>query len=335
MFKKIGLLACLIFILVLAILIAGCSSGVDKPEVTDHDLQPITAMLDWVPNTNHTGLYVALEKGWFEEEGLQMDIVQPTEGGTPQLVATGKAQFGVGYQEDITQARANGVPVVSIAAVIQHNTSGFASKKEEGITRPRDMEGKRYGGWGSPMEKAVLQAVLEADGGDFSQTDIIDIGTADFFTAIERNVDFAWIYYGWTGIEAELRGMDLNFLELPKLDPALDFYTPVLITNEELIAENPALVKKFMRAAAKGYRFAIDKPEEAAQILLKHSPELDKELVLASQKYLSPRYQGDAKRWGEQKAEVWHNFAGWMYERDLLPQMIDTKKAFTNEFLPQ
>jgi ABC-type nitrate/sulfonate/bicarbonate transport system substrate-binding protein len=319
----------------LSVLVAGCSSGGDSPGDTASNSQPVTVMLDWVPNTNHTGLYVALEKGWYEEEGLQVEIVQPTEGGTPQLVATGKAQFGIGYQEDITQARANEVPVVSIAAVIQHNTSGFASKKEDHITRPKEMEGKRYGGWGSPTEEAVLKAVVEGDGGDFSKVGIIDIGTADFFTAIERDVDFAWIYYGWTGIEAELRGLDLNFLELREFDPALDYYTPVLITNEEMIADNPETVKKFTRATSRGYQFAIENPEEAAGMLLKHAPELDKELVLASQKYLSSRYQDDAERWGLQKEEVWERYARWMYQRELIPRMIDSKAAFTNEFLPE
>lgn len=88
-------------------------------------------MLDWTPNTNHTGLYVAKEKGYFKQEGLDVNIVKPGETGADQLVASGKAEFGVGYQEGITQARIQGVPIVSIAAIIQHNTSGFASPVEK------------------------------------------------------------------------------------------------------------------------------------------------------------------------------------------------------------
>ncbi|WP_027364582.1 ABC transporter substrate-binding protein [Desulfotruncus alcoholivorax] len=338
MIKKLAM----VLFLVLALLVsAGCAAGKEEGAAGKEDPaakaepQDITIMLDWVPNTNHTGLYVALDKGWYKEEGLNAKIVEPTEGGTTQLVATGKAQFGVSYQEDVTLARSSDVPVVSIAAVIQHNTSGFASKQETGITRPKDMEGKRYGGWGSPTEEAMIKAVVEGDGGDFSKVKIFNIGTSDFFTAIDRDIDFAWIYYGWTGIEAEQRGIDLNFLELRKLDPALDYYTPVLITGEKLAAENPELVKKFMRATSKGYVYAAQHPDETAQILLKYAPESDKKLVLASQKYLSPRYQDDAPRWGEQKGEVWERYARWMYERKLLPKMIDTDKAYTNEFLPE
>jgi ABC-type nitrate/sulfonate/bicarbonate transport system substrate-binding protein len=325
MIKKL-LLATMLFLMVA---VTGCSGGGSSQS------QDITLMLDWVPNTNHTGLYVALDKGWYKEEGLNVSIIQPTEGGATQLVATGKAQFGVSYQEDVTQARASGVPVVSVAAVIQHNTSGFASRKESGITRPRNMEGKRYGGWGSPTEEAVLKAAMESDGGDFSKVKIFNTGTSDFFTSIGRDVDFAWIYYGWTGIEAEQRGIGLNYLELRRLDPALDYYTPVLIAGEKLIKENPGLVEKFVRASARGYELAIKNPAEAAGILHKHAPELDAGLILASQKYLSPRYQDDAERWGVQKREVWDNYAGWMYERNLLTEQIDADKAFTNDFLPE
>jgi len=326
----------IVLLLAAVLLLTGCSAGGEKPGEGKDEPQAVTVMLDWVPNTNHTGLYVALDKGWFTEEGLQVEIVEPAQGGaTTPLVASGQAHFGVGYQEDVTLARASEVPVVSVAAVIQHNTSGFASPKEKGITRPLNMEGKRYGGWGSPTEDAMLKAVIENDGGDFNKIQMINTGVADFFSAVERDIDFAWIYYGWTGVESELRGMELDFLELRQLEPALDYYTPVLITGEKLIKENPELVRKFLRAVARGYEFAIGNPEVAAQILLKYTPETDEELLLASQKYLSPRYQDDALRWGEQKAGVWERYASWMYEKELLPEMIDSDKAFTNDFLPE
>jgi ABC-type nitrate/sulfonate/bicarbonate transport system substrate-binding protein len=326
-----------IFILLTGLpLLAGCGAGNNAPAGEDSEtLKPVTIMLDWIPNTNHTGLYVALDKGWYAEEGLDVEIIEPTQGGTSQLVATGTAEFGVGYQEDVTLARANDVPIVSLAAVIQHNTSGFASKKALGITRPREMEGKTYGGWGSPAEEAMIKAVMDKDGGDSSKVNTIDIGTADFFTAIERDIDFAWIYYGWTGIEAEQRGLELNYLELRRLHPALDYYTPVIVTSEQLLASDPELVQKFMRATSKGYRFAINNPAEAGQILLKYAPELDADLVQASQEYLSPRYQDDAPRWGEQDEEIWTNYAAWMYENELLPTMIDVEKAFNKDFLTE
>ncbi|MTI81822.1 MAG: ABC transporter substrate-binding protein [Firmicutes bacterium] len=328
--KSVAVLLCL----VLAIGVTAC--GQQEVEVKNEDsLKKVTVMLDWYANTNHTGLYAALENGYYEEQGLDVEIITPTKGGTNQLVAANKAQFGVSYQEDVTLARANGVPVVSIAAVIQHNTSGFASKKEDGITTPKGFEGKRYGGWGSPSEEATLKAVMENANANYEEVENINIGQSDFFTAIERDVDFSWIYYGWDGVEAKRRGMELNMMMLRDLHPALDYYTPVLVTNESIIEENPELAKKFMSATTKGYQFAIEKPEEAANILLKHAPELEQELVVASQKWLSSKYQDDAPRWGEQKKDVWEKYTNWMYEWKLLPEMIEVDKAYTNKFLPK
>jgi ABC-type nitrate/sulfonate/bicarbonate transport system substrate-binding protein len=164
---------------------------------------------------------------------------------------------------------------------------------------------------------------------------IINIGDTDFFTAVKKDIDFAWIYYGWTGIEAELRGEKINMVYLTDYSEKLDYYTPVLTTNEKMIAENPDTVKAFVKAAAKGYKFTIENPGDAADILLKAAPDLDPELVKKSQEWLAPKYQDDAPRWGEQKLEVWENYASWMYENGLLETELEAKKAFTNEFLPE
>ena len=321
----------LIFLLA-AIMVAGCTKNEDK---NGQELTKISVMLDWTPNTNHTGLYVAKEKGYFAEQGLDVQILQSGDPGPAQLIAAGQIDFGVSYQEEVTNARAAGVPLVSLAAVIQHNTSGFASLKEADLISPKSLEGKRYGGWGSPAELAVIEAVVKNDGGDPAKVKNIDIGAADFFSIVGKEVDFTWIFYGWTGIEAELRNVPLNIIMLKDYDKALDYYTPTIVTNEKTLAERPELVKKFMAATAQGYEFAIKQPDEASQILLKHAPELDAALVKASQKWVSAQYQADASQWGWQEKEVWTRYAVWMYERKLLTQMVDVDKAFTNEFLPK
>ncbi|MHA7136298.1 ABC transporter substrate-binding protein [Rossellomorea arthrocnemi] len=322
------------YIICSVFLLTACSGGGNKSEQKE-GLKKVTVVLDWTPNTNHTGLYVAKEKGYFEEQGLDVDIILPGEAGADQLVASGKAEFGVGYQESVTQARVQDVPLVSIAAVIQHNTSGFASPKDKGITTPKDFEGKSYGGWGSPVEKAVMTSIMKQENADVEKVDFVNMGDTDFFTAVKRDVDFAWIYYGWTGIEAELRGEDLNMMYVKDYSEKLDYYTPVLTTNEKMIEKDPETVKSFLSASSKGYQFAIDNPEEAGGILLNAAPDLDKELVMKSQEWLAPKYKDDADRWGEQKLEVWENYASWMYDNDLLDKELDSKKAFTNEFLPK
>jgi ABC-type nitrate/sulfonate/bicarbonate transport system substrate-binding protein len=307
-----------------------------KDRAAEKGLQEITVVLDWVPNTNHTGIYVAKENGYYDDEGLEVEIIQPSEGGSADLIAAGKGEFGISYQEQITYARTadNPLPVVAIAAIIQHNTSGFASLSTKNIKTPADFEGKRYGGWGSPMEEVMLKGLMDKYGADYSKLEIVNIGASDFLTSVTRDVDFAWIFYGWDGIKAELEDISIDFMLLQEVDQLLDFYTPIIIASEATIKENPGLVEKFLRATEKGYSFAIENPEEAAQLFLLENSELDPELVTASQKYLSGQYQGDSPKWGAMEKSVWDNFSNWMLENNLLQSKLSSEKAFTNEFLP-
>lgn len=319
-------------VLVMVLLLAGCSATEEKSETGE---KKVSIVLDWTPNTNHTGLYVARDKGYFKEEGLDVEIILPGEAGADQLVASGKSEFGISAQESLTEARAQDIPIVSIGAIIQHNTSGLASPVEKNIKKPSDFEGKTYGGWGAPVEQAVLTSLMDADGGDFDKVDVVNMGDTDFFTAVQRDIDFAWIYYAWTGVEAELRGDDLNMIYLTDYSDKLDYYTPVISTSEKMIEKDPDTVKAFMKAVSKGYQLAIDDPEEAAEVLIKAEPDLDEELVRKSQEWLATRYQDDAARWGEQKQEIWQNYMDWMLEKKVLEKEIDVKQAFTNEFLPE
>lgn len=320
-----------------AFLLTAC--GTDNASSTssnksEESSQKVNFALDWTPNTNHTGLYVAQEKGFFKDEGLDVEIMLPGEAGADQLVASGKADFGIGAQEALTEARAADIPIVSVAAIIQHNTSGFASLKEEGIESPKDFEGKNYGGWGAPVEQAVVESLMEKDNADSSKVEFINMGSSDFFTAVQRDIDLAWVFYGWTGIEAEQRGMELNMQYLNDYSDKLDYYTPIITTNEKLIDQDPETVQSFVAAVVKGYEFAVENPEESADILIAAVPDLDPELVKKSQEWLSPRYQDDAPRFGEQQLEKWENYADWMNENDLLEGDFIPEDAFTNEFLP-
>ena len=305
--KKIAILILAALLVTAAfngLLLPGCS------EPQEPAREEITVLLDWTPNTNYSGLFAAVEKGYYEAEGLEVEIIQ-AGGSAVQLVSTGKAQFGISYQEEVTFARAEGIPVVSIAAILQHNTSGFASLQEKGIRTPADFEGKRYGGWGSPIEEATLKALMERSGASFDTVDMVTTGEVDSLIVMERDADFAWIYYGWTGIEAELKGIDLNFIQLRDIEPALDYYTPVIIAGEELINQDPQLVERFMRATTKGYLLAIEDPAEAARILLAGAPELDEALLSASQDWLKDQYQAGASVWGLQRKEVWESYTRW------------------------
>lgn len=338
--RIIFLLLCMLSIF--SLLLSACSTQnyIENPKETfpsnkgASDLKKVTFVLDWTPNTNHTGIYIAKVKGFFEEEGLDVSIIQPGESSADQLVASNTAQFGISYQEGVTFARSSGIPLVSIAAVIQHNTSGFGSLKSKGITSPKDFEGKKYGGWGSEVEAAMVKQVVEDAGGNPEKVEIHTTGTLDFLTASETNqIDFAWIFEGWDYINAINKGAEINYISLRELSDIFDYYTPVIVTNEDNIAKNPELVKKFMKATQKGYKFAIENADEAAECLLQLAPELDRELVLKSQTYLASKYQDDAPYWGMQKKEVWERYMNWLYENKFIESLLDIEKAFTNEFL--
>ena len=307
-----------------------------KRETAQKAARKLKVVLDWTPNTNHTGLYVAQELGYFKEAGLEVEIIQPGQNSAEQIVASGHAQFGISYQESVIRARIENIPLVSLAAVIQHNTSGFASLKEAELTRPKHFEGKRYGSSGWPTETEILRSVMTADSASFDKLKVVE-GVTDFFSTIGRDADFEWIFWGWDGVEAQRRGIALNYIPLKDLDPVFDYYTPVIVTNEKTAQADPELVKSFMAAVSKGYRYCIENSSSAADILIKAVPELaaNAEQVKLSMAYLKDQYHAEAPRWGEQRLEVWQRFVDWMFNKRMLMTGMKADQMFTNRFLPE
>ncbi len=310
----------------MVVLTTGCGNKTEK----------VTVVLDWTPNTNHTGMYVALEKGYYDEAGLEVEIQQPPEDGALALVASGKAEFGVDFQESLGLAISaeNPLPVVAVATLLEHNTSGLISLKETGIESPKDLEGKAYATWDTPMEKAIIANIMESDGASMDNLEMIPNTATDVIAALQTNIDVVWIYYGWDGIATELAGLETNYLDFRKLNSVFDFYTPVLVGGEKYLEENPENAKKFLEATAKGYEYAIQNPDEAAEILVKNAPELDIKLVKASQEYMAEQYKAEKENWGTIDETRWTTFYDWMYKNEMLGKDLQSA-GFTNEFLPK
>ena len=328
--KLIAILLSLVFVLCLA----GCGNTADKNRG-----EAITIVLDWTPNTNHTGIFVAQSKGYFEEAGLNVEIVQPPEDGAVTLVASGKAQFGVSFQDSLAPAFTGDatIPVTAVAAVIQHNTSGIVSRAGEGMDTPKGLEGKKYATWDLDVEKATIRDVMKADGGNFDLVELIPSTVTDEVSALKsKAVDAIWIFYGWAGVACNVAGLDTDYFEFADIDPVFDYYTPVIIGNNAWLDENPEAAKAFLSAISKGYTYAVGNPKEAADILMEAAPELksNSALVYASQEYLASEYIADAKRWGEFDANRWAAFFNWLNENNLLEEKIDPHYGFTNEYLP-
>ncbi|MHB9032610.1 MAG: ABC transporter substrate-binding protein, partial [Anaerolineae bacterium] len=298
-------------------------------------LTKATLSLDWVPNTNHTGFYVALDKGWYKEQGIDLNIQVPSDPSAAlKQVAAGNTEFGVSFEDELTIARSNDIPIISLGAIIQHNTSAFAVLAASGITRPKDFEGKTYASFGLPIEKPILGALMACDGGDINKVQFVDVGFDLLPALVGKRADIVWIYEGWDGVSAELMGDKLTLFRLYG-SCVPDYYSPLVITGESTLANKPDLVRRFMAATAQGYTYAAANPAEAADILLKYAPESDANLVKASQAFLSPRYIADAPAWGEQKTEVWSAFIQWMEKNNLLTKQVDPQSAYTNDYLPK
>ena len=322
--KKISKILILCLILVLAV-----SCGKSKNN------QKIKIVLDWVPNTNHTGLYVAKDLGYFKEAGLDVEIVQPPEGSTTALIGAGGAEFGISFQDTLAKsfARENPVPVTAVAAILQHNTSGIISLKEKGIDSPKKLEGKKYATWEDNIEQAILKKLVTDDKGDFSKVKLIPYTITDVVTGLKTDVDAVWVYYAWDGIATERAGLQTNFLKIRDYGEELDYYSPVIIANNDFLKKNPEIAKKVLKAIKKGYEYAMKNPEESAKILVKNSPELDINLVTASQKWISKEYQSDAKEWGIIDGNRWNRFYEWLYKNKAVEREIPKDFGYSNEYL--
>jgi ABC-type nitrate/sulfonate/bicarbonate transport system substrate-binding protein len=330
--------ALLLVAAVVAATCAGCGSSGGGS--TSDGLHKLRVVLDWTPNTNHSGMYLARAKGWYRQAGLDVSFVQPGDADPLQLLAAGKADVGVSIQEAVIPARAEGLPVVSIGAILQHNTSGLVSLAKDHIERPRDMEGKTYGGFGGKLENALVDALVKCDGGQPKDVKKVDVGEADYRVGLQRNqYDSVWIFDGWDAIQ--LRDIDhLDTNELKFIDHTgciPDWYTPLLATSERMEKDRPADLKAFMAATSRGYQEAMAHPSEAVDALMKASPDLNRDLVTRSAKYLATRYADDPAEWGRQSSKVWTTFDAFLVRAGIVDKAKggSMRDAWTNEFLPR
>ncbi|HVB22076.1 MAG TPA: ABC transporter substrate-binding protein [Ktedonobacteraceae bacterium] len=336
-------------VLLLIVVVAGFfvlqHNSAQSDTTTGSNNRPLTTMtlaLDWTPNTNHTGIYVALSKGWYADEGINLKLLPYSANVSPDvLVSSGKADVGISSTEGIVADAATGQPVVSIAAIIQHNTSALVTLASSGLNRPRDLDGKIYGGFGAPYESAVVGEIIQHDGGT-GQFKNVTLGV-DAMQALESHqVDFVWVFEGWEVIQAQRQGVKLNVFPITNYGVP-DYYTPNIITSPNEITQKSDLLRRFMAATTKGYDYARANPDAAAQLLIKAVPPgtfPDPGLVVASQQFLSPRYVDPNRKWGWQDAAAWHGYPEFMLKSNGILDAsgkpihsMNFNALYTNQFL--
>ena len=328
-------LAVVLLLTLIFVMFTGCQSVTIDDENADKVIteKNITVVLDWTPNTNHTGIYAAKELDYYKEVGLDVDIIQPPEDNTLLMVAAGNAQFGISFQEEVLIAaneENNPLPITAIAAILENNTSGLLSLKEKNITRFKDMEGKSFGSWGIPVFDELLKECVRLDGGDPEKVEFVPNNATDTLSGIRNDFDAAWVYEGWDKIIADINEFETNYLPFADMNPVFNYYTPVIVMNSNRLKAAPEeqeMAEKFLQATKKGYEYAKTSPKEAADILLKYSPEVGKDIIHASQEFISTQYYSGT--WGNIDPKRWNDFFDWMKNNGIIhPESKNT--AFEN-----
>jgi ABC-type nitrate/sulfonate/bicarbonate transport system substrate-binding protein len=301
--------------------------------------------LDWTPNTNHTGFYVADQAGWYAADGVDLEIL-PYATTTPEaLIAAGQAECGISFQDALTFAAAAGAPVVSVMAILQHTGQEIAVLADSDIARPRDLDGRTYAGFGYPNEVPTLQSVIKADGGtgDFTT---VTLDTAAYEALYARRADFVITFSAWEGIEAAERGIDLRTFQFADYGFP-DFYQVVLACDRGWLEREPDVARAFVAATVRGFEVAADDPAGAAATLVSANPGVfdgNPDLPAKSQVFLADNdFLRDAQgSIGRQTLERWQGYSGFLYEQGLLAgpdgkpltAPPDYASLFTNDFLP-
>lgn len=320
-----------------AVALASCGSqGPSQQGPSSGDATKLTFCLDWTPNTNHTGIYVAQHEGYYASEGIELEIVQPPEDGAEAVVGSGQAQLGVSFQDYIADVLSNSpdTPLLAVAAILQHDTAGIMSPKGLGIASPKNMEHHSFGTSQKPVEQATIKTLVEDDGGDYSLVQMVPVSDEDPTNALRAGMyDSVSVYEGWELQQAQLQGYDVNYFSYISVDDVFDFYTPVIVVNPDFARDNADVVKAFMRAAKKGYQMAVDDPSGAADILCAEVPELDGDLTHASAAYLAGKYVDDATSWGVFDRDRWARYFQWLNDNGLVENQLDVNAGWTNDYL--
>jgi ABC-type nitrate/sulfonate/bicarbonate transport system substrate-binding protein len=323
----------------IALAVTACGNSSSKSATTTTPpLRTLTLMLNWTPNNHHAGIYIALAKGWYREAGLDVKIIDADPNGVEPIVAQGGADIGIAQAESIIPARAQGIPVVSIATLLPHNDSALMALPDSGITRPKDLEGKTYGGYGGALEKELISKLVSCDGGDPNKVKFVEVGNIDYLAGMDaKKFDFVWIFAGWDALRAqtvEQRPVQLiRFAD--HLDCIPDWYTPALIASEKMLTDRPDDVRAFLAATARGYDEARQHPADAAAAMMSGASGLDEKLVSASANYYAPLYADPGQPWGVESAAVWAAFEQFARTSGLIDTDVDVAKVFTNDYLPK
>ena len=306
------------------------------PGAIAQDPTELTLALDWYPNANHAGLYLAQDRGYFDEAGVAVEIYTPADPAAAlQTVGAGRDTFGISYHSEILFAREQEVPVVSVAALVQHPLNCLMMLESSGIERPADLAGGTVGMAGLPSDEAYLQTMLEHDGASMDDVEIVNVGFDLLPALLSERVD-AVIGTYWTHetILAEQEGNPVTYLRVEEWGVP-DYYELILAAGESTVADQGEAITAFLGAMQRGFVDAAADPDAALEVLLAASPDLDAEVERQGLELLLPLWSdAGAVAPGTQTAERWDAFGSWMTEQGLLGEGVDIAAAWNGDLLP-
>lgn len=309
----------------------------------------IDLALDWTPNTNHTGFYVALAEGYYADRGLDVTIHSPADDDyetTPaKRVATGEATLAIAPSESVIsyQTHPDYPDLTAVAAVCQEDKSAIVTLGDSDIDRPADLDGATYASYDARFEDHIVRQLVRNDGGDGDIEIVTPPKLGIWNTLLDGDADATWVFMPWEGVLAARDGIDLTPFYLDDYDVPYG-YTPLLLARPETIDGD--VLGDFLAATARGYRFAVDNPDRAAEILGETADGMDNddpEFLRESQHELTDAYLTVDGQWGRMAHNRWDAFVDWLADNDILTTVdgdlipaaeLPTGDLYTNALLP-
>ncbi|UXX92226.1 ABC transporter substrate-binding protein [Streptomyces sp. AD2-2] len=296
-------------------------------------------MLDYFhPWPNSAGLYLARARRWYEEAGLDVELVvqDPGRGDTLEYLARGEVDFGIFPPNRLLARRAeHGQPLIAVSAINHRGLEAIQTTTSTGIARPRDLAGRRIAFNPTPRGRAMVRHLVAADGGDPDAVIGVDAGsrelTVDDIVAGEADATFG-NYWSWDA----LRG---NLPEEQRLTWPVDeigaprYHSYLLGTNEDLLAQHPSLVRDFLAITARGYAAAAQEPDATLELLERVIPYFPRPLITRSLALIAPTWTDPDGRWGVIDESRMGPYAHWLAEKGAIPDDRDWARSFTNGLL--
>ena len=322
----------LALLLAALMLLSGCSGGsagdTDSAsgDAGDDGLREISVVLDWYPNALHTFIYDAIAKGYYEEEGLKVNVQFPSNANDAMsLVAAGQAEIGLYYQQDVIIARANqDVPVKSIGAVVQAPLNIVLSLAEKDIHSPEDLVGRTIGYAGTELSEALIRSMMAYVGADASDVEMIDVGFDLMSSMTTGNVDATiGCLVNHEVPQMEEEGFAVNYFDLDDYGVPT-YYEGVFLASDEMIESEPEVLSAFLRASARGFEDMKHDPEGTLRTLLDNQNEenfpLSETVERKSMETLLPLMETADAPFLSQSADCWQENVDWLLSQGLIDE---------------